>query len=275
MDVMRAECFSDVPALSLMKILLRVFGDSASGATGNLCEVITAADGRVSATDCTRCYLQPLSGVVWEAHCISPEGLPIQCCGHGLLAGAAIAMGERHQAVLINQGLPIYAHRDPSLFWLRFPRLHAVSCPIPDWSRDFFQEPPIRAAIAGGSDGYWILQWPDDFPLQTLQLSEPGLTALTSRALIVTVAARHGKAACNETIRYRYFAPQYNSREDPATGSAMRVLADYWGHRQMTALQCSPGGGVLYSRLTPRRAMVGGQVQQVTSFEKGSHPPAG
>ena len=59
----------------------------------------------------------------------------------------------------------------------------------------------------------------------------------------------------------RYFAPQYGVEEDIATGSAMRVLAQYWSSRfkQLTVYQCSPQGGLLLSRHTATHVEVGGR----------------
>ena len=113
------------------------------------------------------------------------------------------------------------------------------------------------AALAGSAQGYLVLQWPDDFDLKQLRRPTSILSKQTERALICTAA--HPGMGEGE-IQLRYFAPQYGVEEDSATGSAMRVLADYWYPRfsQLTAYQCSAGGGLLLSRRTATHVEVGG-----------------
>jgi predicted PhzF superfamily epimerase YddE/YHI9 len=64
-----------------------------------------------------------------------------------------------------------------------------------------------------------------------------------------------------DAIQLRYFAPQYGVPEDTATGSALRVLAEYWSPRftRLTAEQCSPAGGLLLAQWTPDHIDVGGR----------------
>ena len=64
---------------------------------------------------------------------------------------------------------------------------------------------------------------------------------------------------------FRYFAPQHGIAEDIATGSAMRVLADFWqaqgGYNELRAWQCSVEGGHLFSRIQGGITWVGGRVE--------------
>ena len=58
--------------------------------------------------------------------------------------------------------------------------------------------------------------------------------------------------------------PSTVSLRDPATGSAMRVLASYWQQRgldhALTALQRSAEGGLLFSRIEGGITWIGGNV---------------
>ena len=84
----------------------------------------------------------------------------------------------------------------------------------------------------------------------------------TGRAIIATCADTQSPAL---DIRQRYFAPQHGIAEDIATGSAMRVLADFWqaqgGYNALRAWQCSVEGGHLFSRIEGVITWVGGRVE--------------
>ena len=61
----------------------------------------------------------------------------------------------------------------------------------------------------------------------------------------------------------RYFAPWYGIPEDPVTGSAHTVLADYWsralGKRELVARQCSARGGDMKMRVDGERVFLSGK----------------
>ena len=139
------------------------------------------------------------------------------------------------------------------------------NCALPQWLDEYFADPPRYAAVAGDGRGYLVLQWPDDYPLQTLAVPDADLRNETGRAIIATAARQKLKSPGNEDICYRYFAPQHGVAEDTATGSAMRILADYWDQREgmqsLVAFQCSTGGGMLYSTLDHEMVNVGGRVE--------------
>ena len=60
--------------------------------------------------------------------------------------------------------------------------------------------------------------------------------------------------------------------EDNATGSAMRLLVDYWHQRtgatRFSAFQCSPVGGVLLGNLNGNFVEVGGSVEAAIKTQK-------
>jgi PhzF family phenazine biosynthesis protein len=148
--------------------------------------------------------------------------------------------------------------------WLRFERLTTRTVPVPDWVAEIFsaQAQPAAAALCADEEGYLILQWPDETLLKQLTPSLTTLAARSKRALICTAA--HPSAGA-DAVQLRYFAPQYGVDEDPATGSAMRVLADYWSDRfhTLTAQQCSREGGLLLARVAKTHVEVGGRCRLV------------
>jgi len=203
----------------------------------------------------------------YHIECYQESSL-INCCGHGLLAMAEArlpsATGATISFLVGNSG--VLAFRRRGLTWLSFPRLYCQFADLPDWFAALGQAftlaaEPIRYASAGGPHGYDIFEWPDNFPLQTLPRPGPSLGQYSQRAMIVT--AKQTNDACSD-VHFRYFAPQYGVEEDAATGSAMRVLVDYWAGEfdSLTALQCSAQGGVLMGAPSADRVEVGGVCQR-------------
>ncbi|CAA0094670.1 Uncharacterised protein [Halioglobus japonicus] len=200
---------------------------------------------------------EPVVGV----RCYSAGGQLIQCCGHGLLA-AAHRWQRRLQRSVLNvsmNGSLVASWREGDVTWLRFASMRTVGHSVPVWLEQVFgKAPPQAAATAGNEQGYLVVQWPDGVDLAHLPRPGDILAEYTERALICTSAhPEWGEGV----IQLRYFAPQYGVDEDAATGSAMRVLAQYWSPRfhELTAYQCSPSGGLLLSRHAKAHVDVGGR----------------
>ena len=159
-------------------------------------------------------------------------------------------------------GSEVACHLDAGKIWLGFQPLETAACAVPDWCKSYFEIEPVAAATAGADNAYLVLEWPAGFNLASLSGPGASLGRYTQRALIVTCATGHAAATYNESIQYRYFAPQHGVPEDTATGSAMRVLARYWQQRDLgqmlTAYQCSEVGGLLFSRIADAKVWVGG-----------------
>ncbi|MCF2859576.1 PhzF family phenazine biosynthesis protein [Pseudoalteromonas sp. SMS1] len=74
------------------------------------------------------------------------------------------------------------------------------------------------------SDGYLVARLPTKKSVADFDFNELKYSQLTRRALIVTSCEPHN----SRCLYFRYFAPQYGVREDPATGSAAPILAAFW-----------------------------------------------
>ena len=213
----------------------------------------------------TQCQSWPAScddEVAIVVRCYSAGGQLIQCCGHGLLAAAHswLRRLQRDALGLSMNGSLVAGWREGDVTWLRFTHLHTSEQGVPDWLDGVF--PGVQraqaVATAGGESDYLVLQWADGFDLAQLPCPTVALADWTARALICTSARPDWGEG---VIQLRYFAPQYGVDEDAATGSAMRILAQYWSSRfsQLTAHQCSPAGGLLLSRFTATHVEVGGR----------------
>ena len=241
---------------------------------GNPCLLLTLdappQDALPIATGVTQCqsWLETHDGAsVIAVRCYSAGGQLIQCCGHGLLA-AAHSWQRQLQCEVVElsmNGSVLFSWREGDITWLRFAPMRMHDEVVPDWLPQVFsgsQQACVAANVGEASD-YLVLQWPDGFDLSCLPRPAATLAQWTNRALICTTAQPEwGEGA----VQLRYFAPQYGVLEDAATGSAMRVLAQYWSSRfsQLTAYQCSPAGGLLLSRRTAAHIDVGGRCVNAT-----------
>lgn len=154
--------------------------------------------------------------------------------------------------------------READTVWVSLPRLTCAPCKIPNWTVQVLGTAPEAAATCGPAQGYLVLAYPDNFNLKSLSIPDQGIAKDTARAIIVTCRITTEDGLGDESIHMRYFAPQYGVAEDSATGSAMRVLAEYWRQRglgdTLVARQQSEAGGYLVSRIEADRCWIGGRV---------------
>ncbi|CAH0990568.1 hypothetical protein SIN8267_00661 [Sinobacterium norvegicum] len=188
------------------------------------------------------CFLWPESKTSYRLYCFNARQL-IQCCGHGLLAAAHYLKPHLPRYFLVaDNRLPV---RYQPTVAVGLPRLGCDVIAIPDWLNQVFDAHPLTAAFAGDEQGYLILHFDDDITLPLLRPRLERLQQYSQRAIIVTQWLGQQEA----DYGLRYFAPQYGVDEDVVTGSAQRVLADYWQQYQpqthYRVRQFSPGGGLL------------------------------
>ncbi len=161
-------------------------------------------------------------------------------------------------------GITVRFESQQGISWLAFPSIDVEAVAVPDWVRALLGATPEQAATAGPENGYLIVEMAADCDLAALPAPGDALTKRSTRSLIVTRRTTGGDSLQGETIQFRYFAPQFGVPEDTATGSAMRVLANYWRHRgegdEQKALQRSAGGGWLQSRIEGEYTWIGGRV---------------
>lgn len=200
-----------------------------------------------------------------QVRCYSPFGA-IQCCGHGLLATAHVLHsqhpeGEAIRLYTADQSAPLNVEQRQGRLWLALPRLLSSPVPVPDWVCLAFDAAPTGAAFVGDEQGYLILEYADHVALPERVVHFDQITAHTSRAVIITSAGR----SKNYNFLLRYFAPQYGVGEDAVTGSACRVLADYWqqqtGLQEFRAWQCSANGGVITCFVNKHSVEISGHVE--------------
>lgn len=190
---------------------------------------------------------------------------PIQCCGHGLYAVAGIlrnevAAGTRRLALQTGttEITTEFAGQDVAI---GLPLLGYREADVPSWAAAAAGIAPVAVAHAGGGDGYALWVYASVDQVMNLQPAGDVMTANTRRAIIASswdTTARSG-------FVLRYFAPQYGVPEDPVTGSAMRIAAEYWhqlsGNHAFQAWQCSATGGIAHLSLDRQRCWLKGSHQ--------------
>lgn len=221
-----------------------------------------------AAADTTCCLCWPQAHAV-EVRCFG-AGRPIRLCGHGLLAAAHVWLQRYGQCPPLRSGAgsrrEYHIGSDRHGLWLRLPRPRCRAAALPANLQHWFSAAavPLRSAIAGGNSGYRILEWAAGTDLALLQPQLDVITRSSTRAVIATQAD-----GGSWSFTLRYFAPQFGNPEDSATGSATAVLADYWaarsGARAFRALQCSPAGGVIDSRIDDDFVYIGGAVSALAT----------
>ncbi len=186
----------------------------------------------------------------------------IQCCGHGLYAIAGILRNvlaaRTSSATLHMNGSDILARLDGQGVAIALPRTDCRQSPVPAWASSVASVAPMVVAHAGGENGYalWVYSSVDE--VINLQLAGADLIANTARAIVAT----SWDTTVPSGFVLRYFAPQYGVAEDPVTGSAMRVAAEYWrklsGNSSFRVWQCSAVGGVAHLTLEQRHCWLAG-----------------
>jgi predicted PhzF superfamily epimerase YddE/YHI9 len=207
--------------------------------------------------DCTQVFVAGEDGR-YVAESFTPQGGRIKFCGLGALAAARVVFDQHKLKAAVlefsNLEQSWQARQSASdsdiaatdSITLTYKRPSPTDCAVPAFVAPVLGVQPLTAAKVGGPTGYMLLEVADASALQVVEPDFSALTAATERALIVTAKAMHPDGP---GIAFRYFAPQYGTPEDAATGSAAVQLAAFWSSRlareRFTAVQMSPQGAWL------------------------------
>jgi predicted PhzF superfamily epimerase YddE/YHI9 len=154
-------------------------------------------------------------------------------------------------------------------YWVGFPIPQIRQTEPPAWLSPLLGDRPHSSATVGDERGYLLAELAPGSDLSAMQAPGERLSRQSNRALLVF--SRQVPDEQTADYHLRYFAPQYGSPEDTATGSAMRLLAAYaWetdGRSSITAQQLSPERGLLYGKIEGERVWVGGRVKTLETPE--------
>lgn len=175
----------------------------------------------------------------------------IQFCGHGALAAAAFLDGKgkfKNELGLQFSAGKYWLRKDKNCYWFSSKTATDISSMIYPHSQALLGRDFLESAACMGSEGYLIVRVDDDLDIREIEPNLSVLEATTNKALILT-----SRQTQDSGINYslRYFAPQYGVPEDPATGSANEVAAQFWFSRINTqtlkCYQASASGGTIYA----------------------------
>jgi len=152
----------------------------------------------------------------------------VKLCGHGTLSAAHILFeqqlvaGERIEFSTASGTLE--AQKQESGIVLTFPRINTHLKDMPSDLHNVCDADVIAYADSGNEDGYCVLEVAET-NLASVNVDIDKWSQLTNCSFILT------SKLSEEEIALRYFAPNHGVDEDPVTGSANVVLADYWSQR--------------------------------------------
>ena len=247
------------------------YGEAAEGNPCGLRALSTALPDHLPAGSTTRCLTRDLGEGRAEVRCFSDQGRPIECCGHGLLCSAALWRARWGSGGgLVNGATHIPFRQEGALIWLQFPYPDLTPSALPKGIDRLLPGAALSCDRVGTASGYLLVELQSSDELAAMTPPGEALKALTDRALLVYVRCAQNNATPTPYC-FRYFAPQYGSAEDTATGSAMRLITASAGTRytdhEIMAAQLSPGGGLLYGAVEGDTVWVGGQVQREQQIE--------
>lgn len=194
----------------------------------------------------------------------------VSLCGHATLATAfLIREHHRSDADMIHFDSlsgPLSAHLGSQRISLEFPLYptHEVSVESVVANALNVDIDSVQCAAVGSTSDSFLIYCVDSY--ETVQSLRPNFLELmsTPRAVLITSDA---PSEPKTDFVYRLFAPQYGINEDPVTGSAQCVLADFWSKRlkktSFLSKQLSMRGGTLYSSIKADRIHISGDAVSV------------
>jgi len=272
---------------------------SGEGFAGNPCqcflinsEVTDAQCADISSYSEFTCSFLRRVGNALRVRCYK-AGVRIAFCGHGLVA--AIHVWAQRQGLwqgehsFGNYSLHVDDGRGGSLaqwhrqrLWLSVAIEPCRDLSMPYDIDQWFDPAPELMAHCGGDSDYRIFAWGGGMDIATVAINLEWLSSggdgsdrpdlhtqenniptqnSGKRAMILTQAERIDA----HQFTLRYLAPQYDVREDPATGSAAAVATRFWFERGMKppfyVEQRSPGGGgLILTDICADRVLISGTV---------------
>jgi len=205
----------------------------------------------------------------WDLRWFTPT-LEVDLCGHATLASAhalweeGLAPPDEPIGFHTRSGV-LTCHKRADRIEMDFPSRPVRAVDAPRALIDAIGAKPA-SAWRNEHDTY-LLEYATADDVRSLRPDFAKLAALPDGYTCVTAVAD------GEGFDFvsRFFAPQAGVDEDPVTGSAHCMLADFWskksGRSDFRAYQASSRGGVVFVRLDGDRVHLGGQAVTVLRGE--------
>lgn len=193
----------------------------------------------------------------------------VDLCGHATLASAHVlweqGLANPEQAIAFQtRSGRLSCRRRTDRIELDFPQRPVTETKAPP---DLAEAVGARPRSVWRSEAGYLLELDSEEQVRGLRPDFPRLAAVPDGWTCVTAPASTG----GFDFVSRFFAPQAGIDEDPVTGAAHCMLADFWSRRtgrmEFRAYQCSARGGVVTVRLQDGRVHLGGQAVTVARGE--------
>ena len=204
-------------------------------------------------------------GDVFHLRWFTPD-LEMDLCGHATLATAHAIKSELNYSSdkiyfkTLSGNLSVSF--DDDYYYLNFPSRKADKTILPQEIKSSLNIQPKE--VYKSRD--YMLVYDNEEEIQNIQIDRPIFDKINLGTGGVIVTA---KGNTSDFVS-RFFTPQATILEDPVTGSAHCTLIPFWSEllskKQLTALQISERGGVLFCINNGDSVLIGGQA---VLFSKG------
>jgi predicted PhzF superfamily epimerase YddE/YHI9 len=213
-------------------------------------------------------FVEPVEGNVFNLRWFTPSH-EVTLCGHATLATAHLLYEKdfadrAHPIEFHTLSGPLFVYFNQDVLVMDFPRLKTNRTEVPEVLKDTYPELFLEAF---SSDLDLILRVSSSAKVDEFNPIMHALAEPDYRGIIIT-AEGHDRGV---DFVSRYFGPRVGVPEDPVTGSANVLLADYWhqqtGKRRFKALQLSKRGGEMELELNEVRVLISGNAVTVLEAE--------
>jgi len=212
-------------------------------------------------------FLRPV-GDGYELRWFTPT-VEVDLCGHATLAAAHYLwesgeLGEGAEARFQTGSGLLTARRTDPWIEMDFPAQPAIATePVEGLLRAVGAHP----LFVGKNQSDWLIAVDSEREVLDLDPDIRRLGEICERGVMVTSLS----AAAGYDFVSRFFAPAAGVPEDPVTGSAHCCLGPYWAKRlnkpELVGFQASSRGGVVRTRVSDDRVLLGGQAVTVMRGE--------
>jgi PhzF family phenazine biosynthesis protein len=188
--------------------------------------------------------------------------IEVDLCGHATLATAHVLWDEgdvsRDEAISFHTRSGVLTcHKRVDRIEMDFPIRPVVEVDAPSALIDAIGSKPV--SVWRNEHDTYLFEYASAADVRALAPDFPKLAAIPDGYTCVTAP---GDGEGFDFVS-RFFAVQAGVDEDPVTGSAHCMLADFWskrsGRSDFRAYQCSARGGVVFVRVDGDRVHLGGQ----------------
>jgi len=195
--------------------------------------------------------------------------IEVDLCGHATLASAHVLWEDEMVAAELSIAFHtrsgvLTCHKRVDRIEMDFPNRPVEEIDAPSDVIDAIGAKPLST---WRSIGGYLFEYESADDIRALKPDPSAMYAIPD--LYVCVTAPGGTDGFDFVSRF--FAPGAGFDEDPVTGSAHCMLADFWskrsGRTDFRAYQASARGGVVFARIEGDRVHIGGQAVTVLRGE--------